>query len=61
MDEPSEYQPNFKLSDAYDFLGANALGSEADGIRSSGDKLGSYEYQLKRAKGLSQNNILIHD
>jgi RecB family endonuclease NucS len=45
-----EFNKNFSLFDAYDFLKANGLGQESDEIRSSPDKFGSYSSTLRRAK-----------
>jgi|ERR1700757_4306858 len=45
-----EYNKNFSLFSAYDFLVANKLGKESDEIKNSPDKFKSYSSTLKRAK-----------
>ncbi|MEK6614800.1 MAG: endonuclease NucS domain-containing protein [Bacteroidota bacterium] len=45
-----EYNKNFSLFDAYDFLNTNGLGQECDEIKNSSDKFKSYSSTLRRAK-----------
>jgi hypothetical protein len=45
-----EYNRNFSLYDAYDFLKAHGLGQECDEIINSSDKFKSYTSTLRRAK-----------
>ncbi|MCU0472970.1 MAG: endonuclease NucS [Bacteroidales bacterium] len=45
-----DYNNNFSLFEAYDFLEANGLGQECEEIRSSSDKYKSYSSTLRRAK-----------
>ena len=45
-----EYNKNFSLFDAYDFLNANGLGQECEEIKNSSDKFKSYSSTLRRAK-----------
>jgi hypothetical protein len=45
-----EYNKNFSLFDAYDFLNANGLGQECEEIKYSSDKYKSYSSTLRRAK-----------
>ncbi len=45
-----EYNKNFSLFDAYDFLKAKGLERECDEIKNSTDKFKSYSSTLKRAK-----------
>lgn len=50
MNNVSEYQRNFSLLVAYEFLRVKGLTSEADSIQFSRDRFGSYSSTLKRAK-----------
>jgi hypothetical protein len=45
-----EYNKNFSLFDAYDFLNANGLEQECEEIKNSSDKFKSYSSTLRRAK-----------
>jgi hypothetical protein len=45
-----DYNKNFSLFEAYDFLEANGLGQECEQIRNSPDKFKSYSSTLRRAK-----------
>ncbi len=45
-----EYNKNFSLFDAYDFLKANGLEQECEEIKNSSDKYKSYSSTLRRAK-----------
>ena len=45
-----EYNKNFSLSEAYDFLSSKGLGKESDEIKNSSDKFKSYSSTLRRAK-----------
>ncbi|MFN3561017.1 MAG: endonuclease NucS domain-containing protein [Chloroherpetonaceae bacterium] len=45
-----EYNKNFSLYEAYDFLHSKGLGRESDEIKNSSDKFLSYSSTLKRAK-----------
>lgn len=45
-----EYNKNFSLFDAYDFLNAHELGQECEEIKNSPDKYKSYSSTLRRAK-----------
>jgi len=45
-----EYNRNFSLYDAYDFLSQNGLVQESDEIKNSADKFKSYTSTLRRAK-----------
>lgn len=45
-----EYNKNFSLFDAYDFLNANGLEQECEEIKNSSDKYKSYSSTLRRAK-----------
>ncbi len=45
-----DYNKNFSLFDAYDFLKANGFGIECDEIKNSPDKFKSYTSTLRRAK-----------
>lgn len=45
-----EYNKNFSLYDAYDFLAQNSLVQESDEIKNSSDKFKSYTSTLRRAK-----------
>jgi len=48
-----EYNKNFSLFDAYDFLKANGLELECEEIKNSSDKFKSYSSTLRRAKIVS--------
>jgi hypothetical protein len=48
-----EYNKNFSLYDAYDFLKANGLELECEEIKNSSDKFKSYSSTLRRAKIVS--------
>lgn len=58
-----EYNKNFSLFDAYDFLKANGLEQECEEIKNSSDKFKSYSSTLRRAKivVLAQNKKLLDD
>ena len=60
MDQNIEYNCNFSLLTAYQFLQDNGLGDKAIEIRNSSDKFKSYTSTLKRAKitVLVKNNKL---
>ena len=45
-----EYNRNFSLIDAYNFLSQNGLVQESDEIKNSSDKFKSYTSTLRRAK-----------
>ena len=45
-----EYNKNFSLFDAYDFLNSHGLGKECEEIKNSSDKFKSYSSTLRRAK-----------
>ena len=45
-----EYNKNFSLFDAYDFLNENGLGEECENIKNSSDKFKSYTSTFRRAK-----------
>ena len=45
-----EYNKNFSLFDAYDFLNTNGLEQECETIKNSSDKFKSYSSTLRRAK-----------
>lgn len=56
-----EYNKNFSLPTAYDFLHANGLGQVSDKIKSSSDKFKSYSSTLRRARIIvlvRDNNLL---
>ena len=52
-----EYNRNFSLYDAYDFLSQNGLAQESAEIKNSSDKFKSYTSTLKRAKTI----VLVRD
>lgn len=58
-----EYNRNFSLFAAYDFLTVNGLGLECDDIKNSSDQFKSYSSTLKRAKiiTLVRNKKLLDD
>jgi len=58
-----EYNKNFSLFDAYDFLNSNYLSKECEEIKNSSDKFKSYSSTLRRAKiiTLVRDNKLLDD
>ena len=58
-----EYNKNFSLFNAYDFLNSNGLEQECETIKSSTDKFKSYSSTLRRAKiiALVRNKKLLDD
>lgn len=58
-----EYNKNFSLFDAYDFLKANGLELECEEIKNSSDKFKSYSSTLRRAKivSLVRDKSLLED